>query len=145
MNPRTAKPLLLAGLALAVFVFPWAVQSSYWLNLVNLAISFSVACLGLNIVLGYTGQLSLGHAAFFALGAYASAVLNMRLGISPWLGMFVGALLAVDSATTALIVMVPIAAAGWLIMTVNLVRGAIIASRGDAYSMPAWICSPLIK
>ena len=57
----------------------------------------------------------------------------------------VGALLAVDSTATALIVMIPIAAAGWLIMVAHLVRGAIVASRGDAHSMPAWICSPLIK
>ena len=57
----------------------------------------------------------------------------------------VGALLAIDSITAALIVMVPIATAGWLIMAVHLVRGAIVASRGDAHSMPSWICSPLIK
>ena len=60
-------------------------------------------------------------------------------------GAIVGALLAINSITAALIVMVPVAAAGWLIMAVHLVRGAIIASRGDAHSMPAWICSPLIK
>ena len=87
MNPRTAKPLLLAALALAVFVFPWAVQSSYWLNLVNLAIGFSVACLGLNIVLGYTGQLSLAQAAFWGVGAYTSAILTTRLGVPVWGGM----------------------------------------------------------
>jgi uncharacterized Tic20 family protein len=60
-------------------------------------------------------------------------------------GAIVGALLAVDSITAALVVMVPIAAAGWLIMAVHLVRGAIVASRGDAHSMPAWICSPFVK
>jgi len=87
MNPRTAKPLLLAALALAVVVFPWAVQSSYWLNLVNLAISFSVACLGLNIVLGYTGQLSLAQAAFWGVGAYTSAILTTRLGVPVWGGI----------------------------------------------------------
>ncbi|HWT83504.1 MAG TPA: branched-chain amino acid ABC transporter ATP-binding protein/permease [Candidatus Methylomirabilis sp.] len=94
MNPRTAKPLLLAGLALAVFVFPWAVQSSYWLNLVNLAISFSVACLGLNIVLGYTGQLSLAQAAFWGVGAYTSAILTARLGVPVWGGMIAAFLVA---------------------------------------------------
>ena len=41
MSPRAAKPLLIVILALAVLLFPWAVTSSYWLNLVNLAISFS--------------------------------------------------------------------------------------------------------
>jgi len=87
MNPRAAKPLLLAALALAVLVFPWVVNSSYWLNMVNLAIGFSVACLGLNIVLGYTGQLSLAQAAFWGVGAYTSAILTTRLGMPAWGGM----------------------------------------------------------
>jgi len=47
-----------------------------------------------NILGGYAGQLSLGHAAFFSIGAYTSAVLAIHWGISPWLGMFVGAVLA---------------------------------------------------
>ena len=68
MNTRAAKPLLLVLLAVAVLVFPLAVSSNYWLNLVNLSISFSIACLGLNIVLGYAGQLSLAQAAFWAWG-----------------------------------------------------------------------------
>ena len=61
MNPRNAKPLLFVVLVLGVISFPWVVSSNYWMNLTNLAISFSIACLGLNIVLGYTGQLSLGE------------------------------------------------------------------------------------
>ena len=87
MNPRAAKPLLLVALALVVLVFPWFLSSSYWLNLVNLAIGFSVACLGLNIVLGFTGQLSLAQAAFWGVGAYTSALLTTRLGVPVWGGM----------------------------------------------------------
>ncbi|MGA2992922.1 MAG: branched-chain amino acid ABC transporter ATP-binding protein/permease [Candidatus Korobacteraceae bacterium] len=87
MSPRAARPLLIAILALAVLVFPWAVDSSYWLNLVNLAIGFSVACLGLNIVLGYGGQLSLAQAAFWGVGAYTSTLLTVNFGMSAWLGM----------------------------------------------------------
>ncbi len=94
MSPRTLKPLLIAILALAVVVFPWAVGSSYWLNLVNLAISFSIACLGLNIVLGYGGQLSLAQAAFWGVGAYTSAVLTVTLGVSVWVGMIAAFLVA---------------------------------------------------
>jgi ABC-type branched-subunit amino acid transport system ATPase component/ABC-type branched-subunit amino acid transport system permease subunit len=87
MNPRRAKPLLFVILALGVVVFPRVVSSSYWMNLMNLAISFSIACLGLNIVLGYTGQLSLAQAAFWGVGAYTSALLTTRLGVPVWLGM----------------------------------------------------------
>ena len=71
MNTRAVKPLLLVFLVVAVLVFPLAVTSNYWLNLVNLSISFSIACLGLNIVLGYAGQLSLAQAAFWGVGASA--------------------------------------------------------------------------
>jgi len=94
MSPRTLKPLLIVILALAVVVFPWAVGSNYWLNLVNLAISFSIACLGLNIVLGYGGQLSLAQAAFWGVGAYTSAVLTVTLGVSVWVGMIAAFLVA---------------------------------------------------
>jgi branched-chain amino acid transport system permease protein len=47
-----------------------------------------------NIMCGYTGQLSFGHAAFFGIGAYTSTLLLLRLGLTPWFGMFGGALLA---------------------------------------------------
>jgi branched-chain amino acid transport system permease protein len=87
MTPRTAKPLLAAGLVLLVAVLPSLVNSSYWLNLINLAISFSVACLGLNIVLGYAGQLSLAQAAFWGVGAYTTTILTVYLGMPTWIGM----------------------------------------------------------
>lgn len=47
-----------------------------------------------NILGGYTGQFSFGHAAFFGIGAYTSTMLLLRLGISPWLGMVAGGVLA---------------------------------------------------
>ena len=87
MNPRIARPLLAAALVLAIVVFPQVMTSNYWLNLLNLAISFAIACLGLNIVLGYTGQLSLGQAAFWGVGAYTSALLTTKLGVPVWGGM----------------------------------------------------------
>jgi uncharacterized Tic20 family protein len=109
-------------------------------------------------VLAYLGVLALGplvplivclarRRTSWFVRWHATQALNVALTCLLYAisGAIVGALLAIDSITTALIVMVPVAAAGWLIMAVHLVRGAIIASRGDAYSMPAWICSPLIK
>jgi len=94
MNPRAAKPLLLAALVLVVALFPWLLNSNYWMNLVNLAISFSVACLGLNIVLGYAGQLSLAQASFWGVGAYTSALLTVHLGVPVWLGLVAAFLVA---------------------------------------------------
>ncbi|HEX7513468.1 MAG TPA: branched-chain amino acid ABC transporter ATP-binding protein/permease [Candidatus Methylomirabilis sp.] len=94
MNTRAAKPLILALLVVAVLVFPLAVTSNYWLNLVNLSISFSIACLGLNIVLGYAGQLSLAQAAFWGVGAYTSALLTTGLGWPVWPCMLIAFIVA---------------------------------------------------
>jgi branched-chain amino acid transport system permease protein len=72
---------------------------------------FTMLALSLNLLLGYTGQLSLGHAAFFGIGAYTSALLTLRLEWSFWLGLPAAAL------TSAL--------AGWAIGRLALkVRGA---------------------
>ncbi len=87
MSARVARPLLIALLVIAIVAFPLVMASNYWLNLLNLAISFSVACLGLNIVLGYTGQLSLAQAAFWGVGAYSSAILTTKLGWNVWAAM----------------------------------------------------------
>jgi branched-chain amino acid transport system permease protein len=80
-----------AGVVLLVLPF-WI--PSNWQNL--LISTFYYAFLGQawNILGGYGGQLSLGHAAFFAIGAYTSVVFQTHLGVSPWLGMFAGSLLA---------------------------------------------------
>src|SRR5207245_2056501 len=47
-----------------------------------------------NILGGYAGQFSFGHAAYFGIGAYTSTLLFLRLGVSPWLGMLAGGVLA---------------------------------------------------
>ena len=88
MNTRIKSLLVPAVLVVVVLLLPRFITSSYWLNLINLAISFSIACLGLNIVLGYTGQLSLAQAAFWGVGAYTSAILTTQLGLPVWAGIF---------------------------------------------------------
>ena len=84
MNTRTKSLLVPAVLVVVVLVFPRLVTSNYWLNLINLSISLAVACLGLNIVLGYAGQLSLAQAAFWGVGAYTSAILTHASWACPY-------------------------------------------------------------
>lgn len=55
---------------------------------------FSVLAGSWNLVLGYTGIFTIGHQAFFGIGAYVSALIAMRLGISPWLGLLIGGAVA---------------------------------------------------
>ncbi len=76
----------LAALA-ALASAPLWVANPYHLHVAIMAGIFSVLALSLNLLLGYAGQLSLGHAAFFGLGAYATALLTVKLGWSPWAGL----------------------------------------------------------
>jgi branched-chain amino acid transport system permease protein len=73
---RYRECLFVAGL----LVFPLVMTHPYYMHLSNLILIYALTATGLNLVTGYAGQLSLGHAAFFAIGAYASALLSMKLG-----------------------------------------------------------------
>src|SRR4030067_505283 len=63
----------------------------YLLHILVLTGIYIILTLSLNLILGYTGLSSLGHAAFSCVGAYASALLALNYGLSPWLGLLVGA------------------------------------------------------
>jgi branched-chain amino acid transport system permease protein len=75
---------VLACAGLAVVVITPFFFTPYWNSQFTLALVYAVAASGLNVLTGYNGQISLGHGAFFALGAYIAAVLVTRTGI-PWL------------------------------------------------------------
>jgi branched-chain amino acid transport system permease protein len=85
---------LLVGLALLVLLVLPAFLSSYALTIFILILFYAFLGQAWNIVGGYTGQLSAGHAAFVGVGAYTAAMLSTEWGLTPWLGMFVGAALA---------------------------------------------------
>ena len=77
-----AERIRLGLFAAALVVFPFF-ASVYWLNLANQIAIATIGALGLNILVGYTGQISLGQGAFMAVGAYTSALLTLRAGL-PW-------------------------------------------------------------
>lgn len=77
-----AERIRLAIFVAVLLVFPF-LASPYWLNLANQIAIATVGAIGLNILVGYTGQISLGQGAFMAVGAYTSALLTLRLGL-PW-------------------------------------------------------------
>jgi len=81
--------LAAGGLALLPLLMP----TPYHLGLVNLIGIYALAVLGLNLFIGYAGQISLGHAGFFGLGAYGSALLTVGGWLTPWPAMFLTALL----------------------------------------------------
>jgi branched-chain amino acid transport system permease protein len=81
------------AVALALLAIPLVVRDQYFLHLFIVAGIFVVVALGYDLIVGYVGQLSLGHAAFFGLGAYASALLFLKLKWSMWIGLPVAAVL----------------------------------------------------
>ena len=86
--------LLVLGLALALAV-PLAVRSEYVIGTLTLVFFFAFVGQGWNILGGYAGQFSFGHALFFGIGAYTSSLCFVKAGVSPWIGMWAGAALAV--------------------------------------------------
>jgi branched-chain amino acid transport system permease protein len=81
--------VLLALVAALVWFLP-----SYYTGLLTLIALYALVTIGLNLFMGYAGQVSLGQAAFFGIGAYTSAALAVKAHVTPWLGMLAGALIA---------------------------------------------------
>ena len=68
-------------LVAALLVFPFLVTNAYYLHLLVVILIFSILLLGLDIVFGYTGEVSLGHAALLGIGAYTAGIMATKLGI----------------------------------------------------------------
>jgi len=78
-HTRTEKARL-AALVVALAVLPFTVNN-YWLGIVNAIGIAAIGAVGLNILTGFTGQISLGHGGFLAVGAFTSALLSSRVGL----------------------------------------------------------------
>jgi len=85
---------LLGGAALVLLLVAPPLLPPYFLEILISVMLFGYLGAAWNILGGYAGQFSFGHAAFFGIGAYTSTLLFLRLGVSPWLGMLVGGVLA---------------------------------------------------
>src|ERR1700709_58922 len=86
------SPLALGVIGLALLVaFPLAVDNPYYIHLLETIMIYAILLFGLDIVVGYTGQVSLGHAGLFGIGAYAAGVMVTKLG-TPLLVTLVGAI-----------------------------------------------------
>ena len=88
MNPEKMKTshllLAIAGVA-ALLLFPIGIDNPYYIHLLETIMIYAILLFGLDIVVGYTGQVSLGHAGLFGLGAYAAGVLVFKLAAPFWI------------------------------------------------------------
>jgi branched-chain amino acid transport system permease protein len=83
---------VLGGVIVVMLILPYLVKSSFTVEIFIRVLLFSFIGTAWNLLGGYAKQLSLGHAAFFGLGAYTSTLLQIDFGISPWIGMVAGGL-----------------------------------------------------
>jgi len=82
-------------LAIALLAFPLVFKKPFPQRMMILIFMYALLGEAWNILGGYAGQVSLGHAVFFGIGAYTSTTLLMKLGLTPWLGMVAGIFIAV--------------------------------------------------
>jgi branched-chain amino acid transport system permease protein len=78
-------------LAIIIALMPLVLPSLFYLRMAALVFIFALAVVGINLLMGFAGQVSLGHAGFFGIGAYAVAVGPTHLGIPSWASLIIGA------------------------------------------------------
>ncbi|MFZ5450146.1 MAG: branched-chain amino acid ABC transporter permease [Thermodesulfobacteriota bacterium] len=120
--PRFANRWLL--FALVVLAIALVLDDDYYYTLLNFIGIHTLLVVGLNLLLGYAGQISLGHAAFFGLGAYTSGILTATYGVNPWLALVAG--LAVSGSAAFLIGIPALKLKGYYLAMATLGFGIII-------------------
>ncbi|MCJ2015040.1 ABC transporter permease subunit [Methylobacterium sp. J-076] len=114
------------GLLLVAFLaaFPHVITSTYYVHLMIVIAIYAILILGLDIVVGYTGQVSLGHAGLFGIGAYAAAALFFHFKIGIWLGLVAG--IGLTAAFGAILAVPALRVSGPYLAMVTLAFGTII-------------------
>ena len=102
MDRKDSFTLLI--LSVGLIAFPFITANTYYISIMVFVGIHGIIAVGLSLLMGYAGQISIGHAAFFGLGAYTSAVLTAKFGFHPWAAFFIGMLL---SSVVALIIGIP--------------------------------------
>lgn len=132
--------------AVAVLAYPFVFTGPYAQHLGILLLLNALMAQSWNILAGYCGQISLGHAVFFGIGAYSAGYLFAEYGISPWLGMGVGIVIAMGVA--AAIGLPTLRLRGHYFAIATLVIGEsvqIVVLRWDALGAATGIWLPILR
>ena len=117
--------LLLAIVAIAaLLLFPVGITNAYYIHLLETIMIYAILLFGLDIVVGYTGQVSLGHAGLFGIGAYVAGVLFLKLDAPFWIT--VPAAIAVTAGFGAILALPALRVSGPYLAMVTLAFGTII-------------------
>ncbi|HEY4958826.1 MAG TPA: branched-chain amino acid ABC transporter permease, partial [Caldimonas sp.] len=108
----------------ALALFPVAIDNPYYIHLLETIMIYAILLFGLDIVVGYTGQVSLGHAGLFGIGAYTGGVMVMKLG-TPLLVTLIGAI-GITALFGALLALPALRVTGPYLAMVTLAFGTII-------------------
>lgn len=119
----TTKLAAIVGIV-ALFGFPIAVGNPYYIHMIETIMIYAILLFGLDIVVGYTGQVSLGHAGLFGIGAYVAGVFFAKLGLSLWLAL--PAAILVTAAFGAVLALPALRVIGPYLAMVTLAFGTII-------------------
>lgn len=92
------RPAAVAALVAVGCLVPFVGLSTYGMSVAVVALVYVVLAQGLNLIYGYTGWLSFAQVGFWGIGAYTAAILWTRHGLNPWLGVFLGGLVAAAAA-----------------------------------------------
>lgn len=120
------KKLFFAAGVVALFALPFVVTSSYYLPLITTIVIYSILVLGLDIVFGYTGEVSIGHAALFGVGAYTAGLLSLHFGLSFWWALPAG--IIVTALFGALLALPALKVTGPYLAMVTLAFGTIVVT-----------------
>ena len=93
MNSQTTKTLSLIAGAILIATLPFWAGDQYQLHLAALIAVYWILIAGLNLVVGFTGQLSIGHVGLLSIGSYTFAILAGKMGVDPTLSVFISGLL----------------------------------------------------
>jgi ABC-type branched-subunit amino acid transport system permease subunit len=85
---------VVAVLALALIAYPLVSDDLYYQNMIILSLVFAIGAVGLNVISGYGGYVSLGQGAFLGLGGYTLAILSTRIDVTPWIWVPVAGVVA---------------------------------------------------
>ncbi|VVE02076.1 Xylose import ATP-binding protein XylG [Pandoraea cepalis] len=119
----TTKLAAIVGIV-ALFGFPMAIGNPYYIHMIETIMIYAILLFGLDIVVGYTGQVSLGHAGLFGIGAYVAGVFFTKLGLTLWLAL-PGAIL-ITAAFGAVLALPALRVIGPYLAMVTLAFGTII-------------------
>jgi ABC-type branched-subunit amino acid transport system ATPase component/ABC-type branched-subunit amino acid transport system permease subunit len=123
MNKQSSLTLVILGVV-GLAVFPLIVHNPYYIHLIETIMIYAIVLFGLDIVVGYTGQVSLGHAGLFGIGAYTAGVLAFKLAAPLW--VTVPAAILLTAGFGALLALPALRVSGPYLAMVTLAFGTII-------------------